>query len=337
MDENKHSFGEIFLAVFKNRILPFLIPASVPNIGIVLLGAFSLSYLIQWGWTELAPDKLFYDKSSLIGYSIITLVRLLALLLVYVLVTEHYHVEDHHTWGRNPGLGVFFMSFLVGVPAYLLSCSSHNLFIFAELKMENPIPSQLYYYVTTENTIFSTLLLLVIGCILPVLIEELFFRGLVYSVLPDKWWIRIPLPALISTLFAMNRLEFIPFLIIGLCASAVRYFSDSTLCSILARICMYCMSILFSSILPYQEPDLVQNAIDYNRTTLYASVIGFVLGIVMMIVLLKQLVYVKYRIKNEDISCHSEEGRPIAIPLRDHFHIDFFLGVAFLVLCWVLY
>ncbi len=336
MEEKKHSIGEILLAIIKNRILPFLLPADVPNIGMVLLGTFSLSYLISWGWTNLAPEKLFYDKTSLIGYAIITLVRLLSLLLVYVLITEHYQVKEHYTWGRNPGLGVFFMSFLVGVPAFLLSCSTHNLFIFAELKMENPIPSQAFYYVTTENSIYSTLLLLVIGCLLPILIEELFFRGLVYSVLPDKWWIRIPLPALISTLFAVNKLEFIPFLVIGLCASFVRYFTDSTLCSILTRVCMYCMSILLSGILPYQEPDEVQNAIDYNRTTLYASVIGFVLGIVMIIVLLKQLIYVRYRMKNEDLTCNAEDGQPMQIALHDHFHIDFFLGLAFLVLCWVI-
>lgn len=335
MNENKNSAGTIILAILKNRILPFLFPAAMPNLGMVLLGTFSLSYLIQWAWTSFSADKLFYDKTSLIGYAIITLVRLLALLLVYVLITEHYHLDDYYTWGRNPGLGAFFMSFLVGIPAFILSSSAHNLFIYLELKLENPISSQLYYYVTTENTIYSALLLLVIGCILPVLVEELYFRGLLYTVLPDKWWIRIPLPALISTLFAVNRLEFIPFLIIGLCASMVRYYTDCTCCSIVARLCLFCMNILLSNILPYQDPELVQNAIDYDRTTLYSSLIGLVIGIVMLLVLLRQLWYVRYSIKNEDRTCNSEDGKPLAVSISNHFHIDFFLGVAFLILCWI--
>lgn len=335
MNEKKNSAGTILLAILKNRILPFLLPASMPNIGMVLLGTFSLSYLIQWAWTSFSPDKLFYDKTSLIGYAIITLVRILALLLVYVLITEHYHLDEHYTWGRNPGLGVFFMSFLVGIPAFILSSSAHNLFIFLELKLENPIPSQLYYYVTSENSMYSSLLLLVVGCVLPVLIEELFFRGLLYSVLPDKWWIRIPVPALIGALFAVNQLEFIPFLIIGLCASMVRYYTDCTFCSIIARFCLFCMSILLSDIMPYQDPELVQNAIDFDRTTLYSSLIGLLIGFVMLLVLLRQLWYVRYSIKNEDKACDSEDGKPLAVPLHDHFHIDFFLGSAFLILCWI--
>lgn len=337
MDEKSNSVGTILLAILKNRIIPFLLPASVPNIGIVMFGAFGLSYLIQYVWNVFSPDKLFYAKTSLIGYAIITLVRLLALLLVFVFVTEYYKVKDHHTWGRNPGLGTFFMSFLVGVPAMLLSTSAHNLFIYFELKQENPIPSQLYYYVTTENSLYSTLLLLVIGCLLPILIEELFFRGLVYAVLPDKWWIRIPVPALLSTLFAVNRLEFISFLIIGLCASMVRYYTDSALCSMLTRVGLFCMNILLAGILPTQDPDQVQNAIDYNRTTLYASIIALVLGIVMILVLIKQLVYIRYRMKNEDISCNTEEGKQLSIPLHDQFHIDFFFGLAFLALCWMMH
>lgn len=335
MEEHSRSNDPLILTILKDWILPFLLPAKVPNIGIVLFSTFGLSYLVQQAWINLAPERLFYEKTSLIGYSMITLFRLLILLLIYVLITEHYKIKEHHTWGRNPGLGVFFMSFLAGVPAMMLSVSVHNLFIYLELRMENPIPSQLFYYVTTEESIWSILLLLVIGLLLPVLIEELFFRGLVYSVLPDKWWIRIPLPAIISTLFAMNRLEFLSFLIIALIASTVRYCTDSTLCSILTRISLFCINVFLSRVLPTQDPSMVQNALDYSRTTLYASIIGLVLGLVMIIVLLRQFIYVRYRLKNEDASCNSEEGKPLTIPLRDQFHIDFFLGVALLFLCWV--
>ncbi len=319
----------------KKYVLPFFFPAKVPNLGIVLFGAFGLSYLLQYAWQHFPEERLFYEKTSLIGYTMITLMRLLMLLLVYVLVTEHYKIKEHSTWGRNPGLGGFFISFLVGVPAMLLSVSAHNLFVYLQLRLDNPLPRQLYYYTTQENSLYGTLLLLLIGVFLPILVEELFFRGLVFAVLPDHFCFRIFLPAVLSTLFAVNRLEFIPLLLIGLCCSCVRFYTDSTLCSCLTRVGLFCSHTLLAKILTEVEPDAAQNAMDYSRTVLYASIIGAVLGVVMMLVLLKQLIFLRYLQKNEDLSCDSPEGKALSIPLVDHFHIDLLFGIAFLLLCWV--
>ncbi|MBR5975177.1 MAG: hypothetical protein IK020_08350 [Clostridiales bacterium] len=335
MDETPRNERLSVDAFLKKYILPFFFPAKVPNFGIVLLGAFGLSYLLQYGWQHFPEDRLFYEKTSLIGYSMITLARLLILLLVYVLITEHYKIKEHSTWGRNPGLGGFFISFLVGVPAMLLSTSAHNLFIYLELRLDNPLPRQLYYYVTEEQSLYGLLLMLLIGIVLPILVEELFFRGLVVAVLPDHWYFRILIPAILGTLFAIDRLEFIPLLIIGLCCSAVRFFTDSTLCSCLTRVGLFCSHTLLAPIITEVEPGAAQNAMDYSRTVLYASVIAAVLGIVMMLVLLKQLFFLRYLQKNEDLKCDSPEGKALAIPFYDHFHIDFLFGVAFLILCWI--
>ncbi len=325
-----------FPKILKDYVLPFLCPSSYPNLGIVLAGAFGLSFLLQMVWTELPEEKLFFSKTSLIGFSLITLFRLLALLLVYVLVTEHYKIGAHHTWGRNPGVGGFFLAFMVGVPAMMISVGIHNLFIYMELKMENPIPSQLYYYVTEEGSIYGLILMLIMVVVFPVLIEELFFRGLVYAVIPDKWWLRITIPAVLSTLFAVNRLELPSLLVIGLLCSCVRYFTDNALCSCLTRFGFFCTKILLSRFIPDQEPTAVQNAMDYDRMVIYASVMGVVLGFVMIIVLLRQLRLLRYLQKNEDMRCETEEGKPLAIPLQEHFHIDFVIGVAFLALCWIM-
>lgn len=333
---DQHKSGASFTSILKNYVLPFLCPSKYPNIGIVLTGAFGLSFLLQMIWQELPEEKLFFSKTSLIGYTLITLFRLLALLLVYVLVTEHYKIREYHTWGRNPGLGGFFIAFLVGVPAMLLSIGAHNLFIYFELKMENPIPPQLYYYITEEGSIYGLVLMIIMVVVFPVLMEELFFRGLVFSVLPDKWWIRIFVPAILSTLFAVNRLELPMYLIIGLCCSIVRYFTDNTICSCLTRFGFFCTKILMASILPTQDPSAVQNAMDYDRMTIYASIIGIALGIVMMIVLIRQLRLLRYLQKNEDMHCETEEGKAISIPLYEHFHIDFIIGVCFLILCWIM-
>ena len=336
MSDHQKRGNLTFMSVLKDYVLPFLCPSSYPNLGIVMAGAFGLTFLIQMIWTGYPDEKLFYSKTSLIGYSLITLCRLLALLLVYVLVTEHYKIKEHHTWGRDPGLGGFFMAFLVGIPAMLISVGVHNLFIYLELKLENPIPPQLYYYVTSEKSIYGILLLLVMVVLFPILIEELFFRGLVYAVIPDRWWLRITIPAILSTLFAVNRLELPALFVIGICCSIVRYYTDNTLASCLTRIGYFCMRILLAPILSLQDPNLVQNAIDYNKTTLYSSIIGVSLGIVMMLVVIRQLRMVRYLQKNEDIRCGSEDGKPLSIPLREHFHADFIIGVAFLALCWIM-
>ena len=325
-----------FTSILKNNILPFLLPSKYPNIGIVLAGGFGLSFLLQMIWQEIPDEKLFFSKTSLIGFSLITLFRLMALLLVYVLVTQHYKIQEHHTLGRNPGLGGLFIAFITGVPAMLISIGIHNLFIYFELKSGNPIPPQLYYYISSESSVYGILLMMIMTVIFPIIIEELFFRGLVFAVLPDKWWIRILVPAVLSSLFAVNRLEFLSFLVIGLCCSFVRYFTDNMLCSCLTRAGFFCTKILMASILPTQDPSEVQNAIDFDRMTIYASMIGIILGIVMILVLIRQLRLLRYLQKNEDMRCESEEGKPLSIPLREHFHIDFVLGIAFLALCWIM-
>ncbi len=325
-----------FPTILKEYVLPFLCPSSYPNLGIVMAGAFGLSFLLQMIWAELPEEKLFFSKTSLIGFSLITLFRLLALLLVYVLVTEHYKIGPHHTWGRNPGLGGYFLAFMVGAPVMMVSVGVHNLFIYMQLKMENPIPPQLYYYVTEEGSVYGLILKVIMVVVLPVLIEELFFRGLVYAVIPDKWWLRISIPAILSTLFAVNRLELPVLLITGLLCSCVRYFTDNAICSCLTRFGFFCVRILLSKYLPTQDPAAVQNAMDYDRMTIYASIIGIVLGLVMIMVLLRQLRLLRYLQKNEDMRCGTEEGKPLSIPLREHFHIDFVLGIAFLALCWIM-
>ncbi|MBP5492640.1 MAG: CPBP family intramembrane metalloprotease [Clostridiales bacterium] len=334
MEESSRDWKKLLLSFWRNRIYPFVCPPKHPNIGLILMAAFGLSFVMQMIWQGLPEDKLFFSKTSLIGYSFVMVFRLLALLLIYVFTVEQFEISEHHTWGRNPGLGAFFMSFLVGVPCMLISVSAHNLFIFAELKMENPIPSQLYYYVTTESSRYGLILILLVTVILPALIEELFFRGLVYGLLPEKWYLRIPIPALLSTLFATNRLEFFTFFAIGLCASFVRYYTDSVLCCSLMRIGMACATLFLSELLPTQDPQTVQNAIDYNRTVLYSSFIALGIGCVMAMVIFGQLFYFHYRQKEEDRVYDSAEGKALSIPTAAHFRLGFFLGILFLILCW---
>lgn len=335
MEEQQRSVLSVIKFIWCHRIYPFLRLPKYPDLGLLLMTAFGSSLLIQTLWQSIPDDRLFFSKTSLIGYSVVTLVRLMMLLLIFVLVSEHFKIQEHHLWGRNPGLGAFFMSFLVGFPAMLLGTSLHNLFIFLELQLENPIPSRLYYFVTTESSVMGLALIFIISVLLPLIVEELFFRGLVFSVLPDKWWVRIPVPALLSAFFATNHLDLIVCLIVGICASAVRYYSGNVLCSCAMRLGIFCATKLLSNVISSQDPASVQNTIDYSRTVLYASYISLVIGIVMMLVLFRQLRYYRYLQRNEDEHCNTEEAKPLAIPLWHHFRIGFFFGIAFLVLCWI--
>jgi len=333
--EQKKDFLSIIKFIWTQRIYPFIRLPKFPDLGLLLMTAFGSSLLIQMIWQDIPDEKLFFSKTSLIGYAIVTLVRLMALLAIFVLVSEHFKIREHHLWGRNPGLGAFFMSFLSGFPAMLIATSLHNLFIFWELEMENPIPGQLYYYVTEESSIFGLALIFIISILLPLIVEELFFRGLLFSVLPDRWWVRIPIPALLSTLFATNKLEFLMLLVISLFASAIRYFTGNVLCSCAMRLGIASATILLKRVISAQDPSTVQNSIDYSRTVLYASYISLGIGIVMAMVLIRQLRYYRYLQKNEDERCNTEEAKPLAIPLFEHFRIGFFFGIAFLVLCWM--
>lgn len=333
--ETSQDWKVILKSVWKNRIYPFVCPPKYPNIGLLMLCTFGISLLTQLIWQAIPESKLFFSKTSIIGYSVIMLFRLLLLLLTYVFVSEHFKIEEYHTWGRNPGLGAFFMSFLVGVPAMLLSIGLHNLFIFWELKLENPIPSQLFYYVTNDSSQESVYLVIFITILLPTLIEELYFRGLFFAVIPRKWYLSIFIPALLSALFATNRLEFLSLLSIALCTSLVRYYTDSVLCSCFTRIGLVCSTVLLNSLLSPQDPETVQNAIDYSRTVLYSSVIGIAIAVVMLLVLFRQLRDFRALRINEDEKTEDDSAKPLEIPLKAHFRLGFFLGILFLILCWV--
>ena len=128
---------------------------------------------------------------------------------------------------------------------------------------------------------------------------------------------------------------FFSFLIIGLFASTVRYFTGNVLCSCLMRGGIVSTTILLEHFLSAQDPGSIQNAIDYSRTVLYSSGIALCVGIVMMLVIIKQLRYYRYLQRNEDIRCNTPEARPIQIPLWAHFRLDFFAGIVFIILCWV--
>ena len=328
-------FLSVIKSIWKNYIYHFLRLPKYPDLGLLLTTAFGFSFLIQMIWQDIPDEKLFFSKTSLIGYSIVTLVRLMALLAIFVFTSEHFKIKEYHLWGRNPGLGAFFMSIMAGIPAMLIATSTHNLFIFLELKLENPIPGRLYYYVTSEKSIFGIALVFIITILLPAIVEELFFRGLLFTALPDKWWVRIPIPALLSTLFATDRLEFLMFLVIGLFASAIRYFTGNVLCACAMRLGIACASTLLERVISIQDPSSVQNSIDYSRTVLYASIISLVIGLVMMTVLFRQLRFYRYLQKNEDLHCNTEEAKPLAIPVLEHFRIGFFIGITFLILCWL--
>jgi hypothetical protein len=135
------------------------------------------SMLISIPWI-LLPDTFFpFSKISVIGFSIVSLVRLLLCLLlplIYFMYT--YRTGEDRLLGQYPGGGAILLSFLIGSPTALMMVAAHNLIGRFFLVRDYEIAQPAFSFVTEDTSRSVRLLLFFVAFLLPVLLQELFFR-----------------------------------------------------------------------------------------------------------------------------------------------------------------
>jgi membrane protease YdiL (CAAX protease family) len=310
------------------------LPKSV-TIGLVFGVCAFFSTLLTLLWLFLPATALPFSKTSLIGFSMITLLRmLLCLLLPFVLFSYLYRIPEEKILGQNPGLGAVLLSFLIGCPVTLMMVSAHNLLGRFFLTQGIAIAPSAFSFVSEDHSSESRLLVFVITFLLPVLLQELYFRGLLFSVFPRKiaGYQRILFTAFFFALFIQSPIDFVPIFLLGVLLGYIRQATNSLLCPILVQCGMLLTYVLFSRLLPVLDLTALRSAVDLDLSSQYSAIAAPLISLLAFLPLLAQI-----RRTSKDAEAYAQQAADdSAVRLHEQFGWSFWLGLLFFAASWVL-
>ena len=271
----------------KDTLLP-----NTATIGNVVLFCAAFSTVISLIWKFIPAAALPFAKSSILGFSLINLVRLfLSLLLPIIFFSRRYRISDTLVIGRNPGLGAVILSFLIGCPASLILVSMHNLLVHFLVTNGITLLMPTFFYGSEDISTESRLLAFTAAFLIPVLLQELFFRGLFFAVWPRSRavFLKILLSGLLFAVFMQNPVDFLPLLLLGILLAYVRQSTGHFLCPVITQISMLLTYYVFSSLLPYQDYIKATVAKELDFAFLYTAAAAVVMSLLAFLPVLSQL------------------------------------------------
>lgn len=317
------------------RIRPYLPISEKPTVGFVFGTCALAETVLILLWQLIPQSVLIWSKTSLIGFSIITVCRLMiALLLPIVFFISRYSLEDKRVYGMNPGFGAIIHSILAGFPAMLLFVALHNLSARFIILRGIPVPQPAIFCTTLDASNEATLLFILVGAVLPILLEELFFRGVLASVLPASLY-NAKGYVWISFLFAvymLNPIDFIAFFLLGILLGYIRHNLDNAFCGVLTRLSMVGSYLLFRSLMPYLDTSVIRTEADIDSTVLYTAMTALIMGALILAPILSQIRRIAGYLKMERMDEAPREESPIT----SHIGWSYWLGLLFFAGLWVL-
>lgn len=254
--------------------------------GLVLTSAISFA-MLWFIWLLLPANFLGILKNQVSGQLVYQLLQAGLVLLIPLMLFAKYHPFP---LGRifgpvMPSGSQNFTSALIGLPLGVLVVSLQNL---STTVMPHIYTSNLNRYMFMPQSLRpgSTVILWVIHIILPSFLEELFFRGNLFTGLMRQGHRRAAfiLPSLLYALLFKDPLIFVPFLV-GIALSWVRYRSASLFGSMIAH-----FSFVATIFFLYQNVPAFVRTMPLSSTagqaSLYASVVAAVVSAVTLVSLL---------------------------------------------------
>ena len=309
-------------------------PAATIGAVVLFCAAFSTAVTLIWMFL---PDSILpFAKTSLIGFSVISLVRLfLSLLLPILFFSIRYRIQDTLIMGRYPGIGAALLSFLIGCPASLILVAIHNLLIrfFVSKGITLTLPS--FFFASEDVSIESRLLALAAAFLIPVLLQELFFRGLLFSVWPrgHAVFLKILLSGFLFAVFMQSPVDFVPFFLLGALLAYVRQATDNFLCPVITQIAMLVTYRLFSSLLPFTDYITVNISRDPDPVSIYTAAAALVMSLLAFLPVLTQLRRISYDAAQ---IAQYQEKEEVTSDLRGQFGWSFGLGLILFAANWVI-
>jgi len=148
------------------------------TIGLIVCVCAFFSTVLTLVWLLVPASAFPFSKTSVIGYTVINLSRLILCLLLPVIVfTKMFRIPETKILGTNPGMGAFLLSLLIGCPASLMFVSLHNLLLRLFLVKGLSLAQPAFSFVSDDASIESRMLVFAVVFLIPILLQELFFRG----------------------------------------------------------------------------------------------------------------------------------------------------------------
>lgn len=254
--------------------------------GLILTSA-ALYALLWFIWLLLPTDFLGILKNQVSGQLVYQLLQAGMVLLIPLMLFAKYHPFP---LGRifgpvMPSGSQSFTSALIGIPLGVLVVSLQNLSatVLPQIYSSN---LNRYMYMPQSLRPGSTVILWIIHILLPSFLEELFFRGNLFTGLMRQGYRRAAfvLPSLLYAFLFRDPMIFIPFLV-GVALSWVRYRSASLFGSMIAH-----FSFTATIFLLYQNVPAFVRTMPLSSTagqaSLYASVVAAVVSAVTLVSLL---------------------------------------------------
>lgn len=306
-----------------------------PALGPALLVMAFLNAVFTLVWIYLPDGVLPFSKTSLIGYSAITVARLLLTLLVpAIFFTYWYRLPDKRILGTYPGVGAFLFSLLIGVPASLIAVAVHNLmtrfFVLNGITFAAPI----FSFVTEDTSAESRILMYGVVFLIPILTQEIFFRGFLFSVWPrpQGTLVKITLSALLFALFMQYPEEFFLFFVLGLLLGYIRHATDNILCPILTQLSMVLTYSLFSRFLPWLDRTQIRNAADLDKVSLYAAIAVLTINLFTFLPVLSNF----RRISRDTDTYTKDPDSEQTVPIKGTVGWSFVISLILLAAVWVI-
>ena len=314
----------------------------VPSFGPIFLTCAVFSTALTLGWLYLPEEALPFGKTSLIGFSVISLLRMFfCLLLPTAIFAWRYRIPDEDILGKNPGIGAFLLSIIAGIPISVILTAIHNLLVRFFITKGLAIAAPAFFCSSDDTSALSRLLLAGVAILIPVLLQELFFRGALFASWPkpERKNTQIFAGAGLFALYLLQPVDFIPLLLLGLLLGMIRQATDNLLCPIMTQASMLLTSYVFSPLLPALDWTKIRSAADLDAASLYAPSAALVISMIAFLPVLAQLRSLSResgRIEKLRSRTSGSESAAADRGRRPALGWMFWLGVLLFSACWAL-
>ena len=192
--------------------------------------------------------------------------------------------------GGKSKAGSLILAFTIGIPAAVVFQGMNNLLIYGLARSGIRIPT---VTAPASPDLFTRplpviILIIAVSAILPGIIEELMFRGVIYAALSSTGAVTSALiwQAAAFALFHGDPLFILPPFLAGLMLASIRRSSGSLLPAVLAHISLNLSLAALTPLLPRLTADYLVNGTSEAQSLLYASLIAACVAAVALVPLL---------------------------------------------------
>jgi uncharacterized protein len=260
-----------------------------------LLLLHAVLVLLFWLLRRLSPAlRLFFSGGTLQTYVISgILMQGLLILLPTVLIIILCRVPTAGLVGGRPRAGSLILGVTIGIPAAVVFQGLNNVLIYALIKNGVRLPEALGSKSPVDSDFLQQPWLLialvaVVGVIMPGLVEELMFRGVILASLTSAGAVVSALvwQALAFSVFHAEPLFLLPPFLAAFMLAAIRRRSDSLWPAALAHMSLNLSLLAINPLLPRLTSQYLSSTAGESDSLLYASLLAACIAAVALVPLL---------------------------------------------------